>query len=157
MCLLALCVVVPVDGFRANHPTVPSSSSGRNQFTGNPFRSIQVASGAAAAAAAIPSASLALDFDFVRDPVDGYYAVIAIAGIVYVAKNAGQKAIDEAKEIDRRGALANKMAEEARRRDVADRRQEVLEAEPETLRRMQAEKQQRSERKKGWKVFGDDD
>lgn len=156
--LLALCKCVCISALRAGLAchAKPEYKYGASQVAAKFAPGLRSA-GVALSAAAIPSAAFALDFDFVRDPVDAYYAVVAIVSILYLVNRAGGQAIEDAKDYDRRGELANKMAQEARRRDVAARRQEVLEAEPETLRRMEAEKGQRAERKQGWKIFDADD
>ena len=154
--LLALCKCVCISALRAGLACHARPEHGASQVAAKFAPGLRSA-GVAFSAAATPSAAFALDFDFVRDPVDAYYAVVAIVGILYLVNRVGGQAIEDAKDYDRRGELANKMAQEARRRDVAARRREVLDAEPETLRRMEAEKGQRAERKQGWKIFDADD
>ena len=149
--LLALCKCVCISALRAGLACHAKPEHGAPQVAAKFAPGLRSA-GVAFSAAATPSAAFALDFDFVRDPVDAYYAVVAIVGILYLVNRAGGQAIEDAKDYDRRGELANKMAQEARRRDVAARRREVLD----TLRRMEAEKGQRAERKQGWKIFDAD-
>ena len=155
--VLALCKCVCISALRAGLASHAKPAYGASQVAAKLAPGLRSATTLAFSAAAIPSAAFALDFDFVRDPVDAYYAVVVIVGILYLVNRAGGQAIEDARDYDRRGELANKMAQEARRRDVAARRREVLEAEPETLRRMEAEKGQRAERKQGWKIFDADD
>ena len=104
-----------------------------------------------------PLPVMALDFDFARDPVDAYYGLVALVGLVYVVQQTAKGLIDDAKDYDRRGELANAMAKEAKKREREARRQDVLESEPETLRRMEAEKKQRGSKREGWKFFPDDE
>ena len=66
-------------------------------------------------------------------------------------------AVDQVEESRNTIKLANKMAEEKRKRDRAAARQKVKESEPLVYARMQAEQKARENKKSGWKIFGDDD
>ena len=89
--------------------------------------------------------------------MDVFYGIAATIAIVKFVTSSGQQAIENAKDYDRRGELANKMAEEKRKRDRAAARQKVKESEPLVYARMQAEQKARENKKSGWKIFGDDD
>ena len=105
------------------------------------------------AVAAIPgTATLLADELFLRDPVDLYYGAILAVSLVLWAKQSFQNTIKEAKDYDRRGKLANDLAREARKRNVAARRQEMLDEDPATAR-LVAERRQRERKQGGWKVF----
>ena len=85
---------------------------------------------------------------------DYYYGFLALLFLGNVIKNAVPKAIEEAKDYDRRGELANKMAAEARKRDRAAALEATKRSDP-AYERLQAEKRSRETKKSGWKVFGD--
>jgi len=112
---------------------------------------------AATVLAAQPQPAAALDFNPVRDPVEAYYALLAIGGILFLVQRAGAAVIEDAKSYDERGSMANAMLEEKRKRDRAAARDEVRKSEPEVYNRMQAEKKQRTDKKGGWKFFPADD
>ena len=121
---------------------------------------ISLASAAAVAAAAIPNSCLAVDeltigsVDFGRDPVDVYYLVVAIVAIGYAAKQFVTTTIDDAKDYDRRGDMANAMAAEKRKRDRASALERV-QKEDMAYERLQAERGERETKRAGWKVFED--
>jgi hypothetical protein len=90
------------------------------------------------------------------DAVDYYYGLLLAAGLAWVAVNSGKQLIQEAKSFDERGAMANQMAAEKRKRDRVERREAVRKSEPATYARMQEEAAQRADKKSKWKVFDDE-
>jgi len=137
-------------------------ANGGMQKRGNvPHKSIPCISLASAvAAAAIPNSCLAIDeltignVGFGRDPVDVYYLAVAIVAIGYAVKQFVTTTIDDAKDYDRRGEMANAMAAEKRKRDRASARERV-QKEDMAYERLQAERGERETKRAGWKVFED--
>ena len=112
-----------------------------------------------AAASATEGASVLLaDFgvvggvNFFRDPIDAYYALVLLGGVGFWFSTTSQKAVEEIKEADRRGPLANKMAAEAKRRERAGRLQAVKAEDP-AYDRLQQEAKERARKREGWKIF----
>lgn len=87
-----------------------------------------------------------------RDPVDYYYLLIVVGALGYYGKQLVTSTIDEAKDYDRRGELANAMAAEQRKRERAAAREAVKQSDP-AYRRLQAEAEQRATKRDGWKQF----
>ena len=95
------------------------------------------------------------DLQLFRDPTDVYYAFLAVVGLGYVAKNAFNGLIENAKEYDARGATANKLLADTKRRDRAAARDKVRRNDV-AYERLQREAKDREQKKKGWKVFDPD-
>merc|ERR1711924_167470 len=110
------------------------------------------AASAASAATVAPPTSLLLAMDY-YDNVNLYYSVIAAIGASYLIFNSVTGVVEEAKDYDRRGAMANQMAAEKKKRDRKVAREKVKKSEPFTYARMQKEKGEREEKRSGWKVF----
>lgn len=91
-----------------------------------------------------------LGFTLFRDGVDAYYFLLLTPIILQAAFKATKSVITDAKDYDRRGALANQMMQEKRKRDRAAARQAVRKSEPATYRRMEAERASREKKKRGW-------
>ena len=154
---LGLLCAQAADGLRVKLPMQPRPTLTRVTAVSLTSRLPAIAAGLFAG---LPSSARAdvfgLDFELVRDPVDAYFLLIAIVAIGYFVKQTAQRTIDEAADYDRRGMLANEMMAEAKRRDRAAARQALLESEPETLRRLQAERESRDKKRSGWKIFDAD-
>ena len=91
-----------------------------------------------------------------RDPVDAYYFLLATGAIAFFAYKSAVGAVEDAKDYDRRGAMANKMAEEAKRRERAEALARTKRSDP-AYERLQAEKRMREDSRSKWKLFGDDE
>lgn len=90
-----------------------------------------------------------------RDPTDVYYGVLVLIGLFFLVKNLGSAAIDDARDFDRRSELANKARADFKKRERADRLDKVKRNDP-AYDRLQQEANERSKKKKGWKVFDPD-
>merc|ERR1740117_470936 len=90
-----------------------------------------------------------------RDPTDVYYGLVALVGLFYLAKNVGSSVIEEAKDADRRGDLANKARDNMKKRERAGKLDKVKRNDP-AYERLQQEAKQRENKKKGWKIFDPD-
>ena len=90
-----------------------------------------------------------------RDPTDIYYAFLAVVGLGYVAKNAFNGLIENAKEYDARGATANKLLADTKKRERSAARDKVRKNDV-AYERLQREAKDREQKRKGWKVFDPD-
>ena len=90
--------------------------------------------------------------EFFRDGVDAYYFIIASVLLAQFARTTFTQVIDDAKDYDRRGELANQMMQEKRKRERAEARDAVRKGDM-AYERLQAEKASREKKKSGWKLF----
>lgn len=102
--------------------------------------------------ASAPAEASLID-QMLRDPVDAWYALLTVGAVVYFGRKALVGVFEEARAYDERGAMANKMMEETKRRERAEKREAVKQEEPFVYRRMQAEAKERANKRDGWKVF----
>jgi len=87
-----------------------------------------------------------------RDAVDVYYLVILIAVVVYYGYKYLTNVVEEAKDYDRRGSLANAAAAELKKRERAAKR-EAVKRNDVAYERLQAEAEQRANKRANWKQF----
>ncbi|KAL1521869.1 hypothetical protein AB1Y20_021520 [Prymnesium parvum] len=100
-----------------------------------------------------------------REPTDVYYFVLAVIALTVATKrtitSVFEKAIAADKLVEEKGragaALINKLEAERLKRKRQEARQKVLEAEPATLARLQAEKKMRDEKRAKWTQFPGED
>lgn len=98
-------------------------------------------------------ASVTRDFD------DVYYGLLLVAALVWVGQKVVSGLLQDAKDFDRRGELANRAAAEMKKRE---RKENTLtnflkRSEPATYDRLQKESEERARKKGGWKLFPVDD
>ena len=86
------------------------------------------------------------------DAVDVYYSVLAVGAIAFFASKAVKGTIDEAKSYDERGAMANQMREEMKKRGRAEAREATKRNDP-AFERLEAERKMREGRKEKWTQF----
>ena len=84
--------------------------------------------------------------------MDAYYFIIASVLLAQFARTTFTQVIDDAKDYDRRGELANQMMQEKRKRERAEARDAVRKGDM-AYERLQAEKASREKKKSGWKLF----
>jgi hypothetical protein len=98
-------------------------------------------------------ASLLLDLGILqlREPVDVYYFFIAVGLTIYGGKKLVTGTIDEAKSYDDRGAMANAMIKEKKKRERAEALDRTKRNDP-AYERLQAEARERADRRAKWKV-----
>ena len=97
-------------------------------------------------------------FITLQDYTDLYYLLVGLAALGFFIKNSVVTVVDEAKAYDERGAMANQMMAEAKKRERAEALQRTKENDV-AYERLQAEAKQRAEKKSGWRsrMFGDDE
>lgn len=86
------------------------------------------------------------------DAVDVYYSVLAVGAIAFFASKAVKGTIDEAKSYDERGAMANQMREEMKKRERAEALEATKRNDP-AFERLEAERKMREGRKEKWTQF----
>jgi HAMP domain-containing protein len=153
---LAQCSLVP--SFRSVSPQAILRAGSLSAQQAIATLPAPVAAGAAFAMHPLPAAASFGEQDsllssMTRDPTDAYYLVVTVAALSFFAWKSFTQTIEDAKDYDRRGEMANKMAAEMRKNEVAARRQKVLEAEPLVYERMQQEAKDRANKRAGWKNF----
>ena len=87
-----------------------------------------------------------------RNPTDLYYGAVALGALAFLVRQAGQGAMEDARALDERGDLTNKLAAENLRRERAARREKVK-VNDVAYERLQAEAGQRADKRSRWKVF----
>lgn len=136
-----LCTLLPA----SQALLLPAASTG---LASTPLASAPLAQFAVEVYSAPTTLTLAREFD----AVDIYYSALAIGALAFFGSKAVQGTIDEAKSYDERGAMANEMRAEMKKRERAQAREAVKRNDP-AYERLEAERKMRESRREKWTKF----